>query len=134
MKIRPENITYLENHVKGFLNDITTLASRVKPAFVRIETSFQYPGVKIKKMAINKEANTISKMFLKMFQEDNNSVEQFDEFEIIFADKDGESHVFDLIKGKREIIVKIERKKAYTVTQYYNMILEKFNQFIATFK
>ncbi len=134
IKIRPQNITKLENEVKGFITDITTLGNKLKPNFVRVEAMFQTPGVKVRSEQLNKEANAMVKLFLKMFQKENFYIEQFEEFEIKFINKNGENDLFNLIKGKREIVVKVERDKHYTTTQYYEMILPEFDKFILTFK
>jgi hypothetical protein len=130
MKIKPENITKLENEVKGFITDITTLGQRLKPNFVRIEAMFQTPGGKVKVPKINKEANAMVKLFLKMFKKETDYIEQFEEFEIKFINKDGENDLFNLIKGKHEIVVIIEKDKHYTTTSYFKLILPKFDEFI----
>ncbi|MDB5115457.1 MAG: hypothetical protein JWQ79_949 [Mucilaginibacter sp.] len=134
IKIRPQNIAKLENQVKGFITDITTLGQRLKPNFIRVEAMFQTPGVKIKSLELNKEANAMMSLFLRMFQKDTYYIEQFEEFEIKFIDKDGKSDFFNLIKGKREITVIIDRDKHYSTTDYYNMILPEFEKFLLTFK
>lgn len=134
IKIRPQNVTKLENHVKGFITDITTLGQRLKPNFVRVEAMFQTPGSKVRSAELNKEANTMVALFLKMFQKDRYYIEQFEEFEIKFIDKDGKNDIFNLIKGKREITIIVDNDRHYSSTEYYDMILPEFEKFILTFK
>ncbi|MNL44698.1 hypothetical protein D3C87_1672900 [compost metagenome] len=48
--------------------------------------------------------------------------------------ENGEDEVFNLIKGKKEIAVKIERDKHPTTTQFYQLIENDFNTFIEKLK
>jgi hypothetical protein len=134
IKLRPANIAQMDNEIKGYIVEFANLHNRLKPNFIRIEASFQTPGVKVKSEHLNKEANNMFKALLRKFQEDDFHIDQFDEFEFKFVNKEGQDETFNLIKGKREIVVKIDRSAHTTTTKYYELIKPKFNSFIQTFK
>ncbi|HEY1060088.1 MAG TPA: hypothetical protein VGE44_00285 [Daejeonella sp.] len=130
IKLKPQNITQMDDDVKGYITEFANLGNRLKPKFVRIEAMFQTPGSKIKSQYLNKEANTMIRAFLNKFKTKPFHIDQFEEFEIKFVNQDGEDEIFNLIKGKREIVIKIERDKHYTQTQYYEFVEAEFDSFI----
>jgi hypothetical protein len=133
IKLRPQSITQMDNDIKGYIAEFANLGNRLKPNFIRIEAMFQTPGVKVKSEQVNKEANTMIRAFLKKFKDAPFHIDQFEEFEIKFVNKDGEDETFNLIKGKREIVVKVDRDAHMTTNKYYELIEAEFDKFIQTF-
>jgi hypothetical protein len=134
IKLRPQSIAQMDDDVKGYITEFANLGNKLKPKFIRIEAMFQTPGVKVKSEQLNKEANTMIKAFLTKFKTKPFHIDQFEEFEIKFVDKNGVDDTFNLIKGKREIVVKIERGRHMTTTKYYELIEPDFEKFIQTFR
>ena len=133
IKLRPQNIAQMDDDIKGYITEFANLGNKLKPKFIRIEAMFQTPGVKVKSEHLNKEANTMIRALLQKFQKEPFHIDQFEEFEIKFINKDGEDETFNLIKGKREITVKIDRDVHMTTTKYYDLIEADFSKFIETF-
>ncbi|MGN6178242.1 MAG: hypothetical protein ACTHNW_03620 [Mucilaginibacter sp.] len=135
IKLRPQSITQMDNDIKGgFITDFANMGNRLKPNFLRVEAMFQTPGTKVKSVHLNKEANSFIKMLLKKFQAEPFHIDQFEEFEIKFVNNEGQDEVFNLIKGKREISVKVNRTEHMTTTKYYNLIEADFDRFIQTLR
>ncbi|RFZ84121.1 hypothetical protein DYU05_00335 [Mucilaginibacter terrenus] len=135
IKLRPQSIAQMDDDIKsGLISDFANIGNRLKPSFIRIEAMFQTPGAKIKSEHLNKEANSFIKMLLKKFKEKPFHIDQFDEFELKFVNDEGENDVFNLIKGKREIVVQVDRTTHMTTTKYYNLIQAEFDQFIESFR
>ena len=68
--------------------------------------------------------------FLNKFKTKPFHIEQFEEFEIKFVNQDGEDEVFNLIKGKKEITIKVERDQHLTTTRLYELIEPDFDEFV----
>ncbi|NVM66838.1 hypothetical protein FHW88_005156 [Mucilaginibacter sp. SG538B] len=134
IKLRPQSIAQMDNDIKnGFISDFAVMAQRLKPTFMRVEAMFQTPGSNVKSKLLNKEATSFIKSLLKKCQDQPQHIDQIEEFEIKFVNQDGEDEVFNLIKGKREIVVKINRDEHMTTSKYYNLIEADFEAFIQTF-
>ncbi|MDN3549326.1 hypothetical protein [Mucilaginibacter aquaedulcis] len=134
IKLRPQSIAQMDDDIKGgFISDFSNMGNRLKPNFIRVEAMFQTPGAKVKSEHLNKEANTFIINLLKKCQAKPFHIDQFDEFEIKFVNKDGENETFNLTKGKREISVQINREEHMTTTKYYHLIEAHFDKFIETF-
>jgi hypothetical protein len=134
IKLRPQSIAKMDNDIKGYITDFANLGNRLKPQFIRIEAMFQTPGIKVKSDLLNVEANTMIRALLNKFRTKPDHIAKFDEFEIKFSNQNGEDEVFNLIKGRKEIIVNLERKTHYTTTQLYEVIEGDFNTFVDTLR
>jgi hypothetical protein len=132
MKLRPQSIEQLDVDMRGnFIEYFKNIGDKLKPQFIRIEAMYQTPGAKkIKSKLLNKEANSLIRSFLKKLSDKPEQIEQFEEFEVKFEDNEGKDFVFNLIKGKREILVKVDRKTRMTTSKFYDLVKEEFNKFV----
>ncbi len=129
-KIKPQNLTNLDNDVKGYISGISSLENRLKPKFIKVEAMYQTPGAKIKSNHLNKEANTLARLFLNKFKTRPFHIDNFEDFELKYINKDGEDAVFNLIKGKKEIVLETKKDQHLTTTDWYELIENKFDEFM----
>lgn len=129
-KIKPQNVTYLDNDVKGYMSGIANLGSRMQPKFIKVEAMYQTPGAKVKSTLLNKEANSLTRLLLNKFKTRPFHIEQFEDFEVKYINKDGEDAVFNLLSGKMEVIVETKKDEHLNTTQWYAKIESQFNDFI----
>lgn len=129
-KLKPDNITHLDNDIKGYITGVSNLGNKFKPKYIRVEAMFQTPGNKIKSQLVNNEATSFVRNIVKKIKSRPFNIEQFEDFELKYVNKDGEDAMFNLIKGKKEIIIETKRDEHLTTTQWYAKIEKYFNQFI----
>ncbi|WP_029283846.1 hypothetical protein [Pedobacter sp. R20-19] len=133
IKMRPKNVTYLDNEIKGYVSEFATIGQKLQPNFIRVEALFQTPGGKIISDELNVKANNMFMTFLKKFKSNPENISQFENFEVKFVNTDGEDDVFNLIKGKAELLVEIESLKQLTAKEWYELIEEKYADFIEVY-
>lgn len=133
VKMRPQRITQLDKDLVGsYFTGITTLAQRVKPKFIKLEASFQNPGGAVQSTELNKEGTGMVKILLERFLKSPYNIDCFDGFTVKYESTDGTEEVFNLLKGKKEIVKEIDLKKIKKKREFYDLIKEDFDQFMDT--
>src|SRR5690606_10411118 len=46
-KIKPQNVTYFDNDVKGYVSGVANLGNRMQPKFIKVEAMYQTPGSRV---------------------------------------------------------------------------------------
>jgi len=134
IKMQPQKIPQMDNDLKGYITDISTIGQRLKPKFIKIEALFQTPGSKIKSAELNKEANSMILNFLKKFKGRSFNIDCFENFEVKYEDKDGMEAFFTLLKSKKEIIKDIDLGSIRNTRQWYELIKDDFDEFMQPLK
>jgi hypothetical protein len=133
IKMRPQNVTYLDNELKGFVSEFATIGAKLQPNFIRVEALFQTPGGKTLGLEPNIKANNMFLTFLKKFKSNSDNIKHFEDFEVKFLNSEGEEDVFNLIKGKAELRLEIDSSKQLTAKEWYELIEEEYAEFIEVY-
>lgn len=135
VKIKPKNVSVVDKVLAGkYFSGITFLSTALKPKFIKLEALYQNPGNKVTSKEINKEANGFAKDFLTAFKQRPFNIDAFDNFVIKYQDNEGAEQVFNLLKGKKEIIKEIDAKTITKNRQIYEMIEQDFNEYMEELK
>ena len=132
IKARPQRLAYLNNQVKdSFVANMTALANTVEPKSMRVDAFFRERGNK-KDKKVNTSAVSFIKRALKAIKTDNNIIDDFDDFTLEFERNDGTEGVFNLIKGKKEIIVECPKKKRgqLDTKSLYLLVVDEFEKYL----
>lgn len=135
IKMAPQNITQLDNELSGYLTSISTMGAKLKPKFIKLEAMFQVSGKlgkKITSSELNTGANSMIKMFMQKFKSNPTNIDCFENFVVKYEDKDGNEEIFNLLKGKKELIKDVNVKKIKKERDLYELIEEDFKAFIET--
>jgi hypothetical protein len=130
IKIQPQKLAQLDTALVGqYFTGITSLGSRIKPKFIKLEAMFQTPGKLYVSSEIIKEANSMATQLLKAFKARPTNMDAFENFVIKYEDQEGKEEFFNLLKGKKEVIkhVNIKTLKA---RQWYELIESDLNEFV----
>lgn len=133
IKMAPQNITQLDNALSGYLTSISTIGQKLKPKFIKIEAMFQASGKSGKSIIsseLNTGANTMVKLFIEKFRSNPTNIDCFENFVVRYEDKDGQEEVFNLLKGKKELIKDVDLKKVKKERDLYELIEKDFDAFI----
>lgn len=133
-KLDPQNITYMDTELKGYYSAMSSIGNTLKPKFIKVETLFQTPGTKVKSKLLNKEANNMFKNILKTFRAKEHNIELFENFQVTYEDKEGTEQLFNLINGKKEILVKALPEDVRKTTQFFELVKDQFNDFVAKYR
>jgi hypothetical protein len=68
--------------------------------------------------------------FINKFKTRPTNIDAFDNFVVKYEDKDGNEELFNLLKGKKEIIKEIDLRKITKARHWYELIEPDFNDFI----
>lgn len=93
---------------------------------------YRLPGKSTSKKIINAEANSMVKNLLKGFKNRQENIDTFEDFVVIYEDKDGADQTFDLIKGKKEIVKDVDHSTVKSVRDWYQVIEHDFVEFLKT--
>lgn len=130
VKLQPQKLAQLDNGLKGqYFSGISTLGNLVNPKFIKLEAMFQTQGRQYASSEINRNANNMVKSFLQLFKEKPTNMDVFDNFVIKYEGKDGQEDVFNLVKGKKEI-VKYADVRQLKGRQWYELIEEDLTEFV----
>lgn len=130
IKLKPRNIAQMDNDIKGsYFLGMNNIGNMLKPKFLRVESYFQTPGKNDPKIEINKEANSMMFDLLSVFKKRPKNIGCFEDFVVKYENKDGQDAVFNLLKGKKEIVVEIDMNKI-TLKGMYDLIKLEFNDFV----
>ena len=132
LKMKPENITYIENDVKHYYTGMSSLQNALKPRFLEFKAFYQAPGSKSVAFVKNAEANGFFRNMLKVFVKNAEQENLFEHFEVDYQDKMGEDITFNLLKDKSGFEKEINFRVASNTTKVFNLILEDFNGFLSS--
>jgi hypothetical protein len=133
IKIQPQKLNKLDTAIVGqYFTSLTNLGNKIKPKFLKLEAMFQTQGKIIESKEINKEANTMVTNFLNMFKSKPANIDCFENFVVKYEGADGKEEVFNLLKGKKEIIKEVDISKPRNERQWYELIEPEFNEFVQT--
>lgn len=133
IKIQPQKLAKMDTELVGkYFLGLNNLGNYLKPKFIKLEAMFQTPGNKVKSSQINKEANGMVLDLLNKFKTRSYNIDCFDSFVIKYEDKDGQEEIFNLLKGKKEIIKEIDFNKITKSRDLYELIEKDFDEFMET--
>lgn len=132
IKIQPKNLDNLEMQYQGYFTEMRSFSKSLKPKFLKLEAMYRLPGKSTSKKIINAEANSMVKNLLKGFKNRQENIDTFEDFVVIYEDKDGADQTFDLIKGKKEIVKDVDHSTVKSVRDWYQVIEHDFVEFLKT--
>lgn len=133
IKIVPDDLSKLSTDVSNkYFTGMRTLASVLKPKFLRIEAYFQAPGGSVQSKGLNTSANNMIKDLLNRIKGNSLDIDAFKSFMFKFEDDDGKEDVFNLLSGKKEIILLIDLKTITKAREWYDLVKTELDQFIET--
>ncbi|PYF70580.1 hypothetical protein [Pedobacter nutrimenti] len=131
IKLQPKKLVHLDSDLTGsYLTGINSFGNLLKPKYIKLEAMYQSPGNTVTSTEINKEANGMIKTMLKRFKGRPFNIEAFESFVVKYEDKDGQEEVFNLLKGKKELVREVDLKKITKLRQWYELIETEFNEFV----
>lgn len=131
VKAQPSNLSHLDLDIRNkYFSSITSLGAQLKPKFVKVEALFQTPGSS-KPVPVNNEANNMINVLLRKFKARSFNVDSFENFVVKYESNSGEEKIFNLLKGKKEIIKEIDLEKVTRNRDWYDLIEGDFDSFIS---
>jgi len=131
IKIQPVKISQLDLEVQGeYFSGMNNIGNKLKPKFIKIEAMFQTPGSTVKSSQLNDPANKYVLGLIRKFKAKPLNIDCFENFVVKYEDNDGEENVFNLLKGKKEIIKEIDLNIPLKNKEWYQLIEEDFDEFI----
>lgn len=133
VKIQPKNLKQLDPDIQNrYFSGMNNIGQVLKPKFIRLEAYYQSPGKGIIGKEINTAANNMVIEMLNRFRGRSFNIDAFDAFQVKYEDKDGVEDVFNLLSGKKEIILNVDLKKVTRSKDWYDLIKNDFDNFIET--
>ncbi len=132
IKVQPKKLSGLDTDVVGqYFTSLSSFGQKIQPKFLKLEAMFQTQGRSIQSSTeINEEANKMIRNLLTRFKSKPYNIDCFENFVVKYEDKEGEEEVFNLLKGKKEIIVEIDLKTNRSERQWYELIEPELNNFV----
>lgn len=135
VKIQPQKLSKLDTTLHGqYYSGVSNLKQYVDPSFVKLELLFESSDKKYGSAQINKKGNTMFKKMLDAFNSDPVNMDVFENFVVRYEKEDGGEAVFNLLKGKKEIVKYIDPSKLSSNRAVYELISTDFDIFMQTFK
>jgi hypothetical protein len=132
VKVQPQKLSQLDPVLVGqYFTGISNLGQHVKPKFVKLEVMFQTPGKQYVSSQLNKEGNSMFTQLLNAFKTKPINMDAFEQFVVRYEDKHGKEEVFNLLKGKKELLKYIDGKISST-REWYQLIESDLDEFIQT--
>lgn len=133
IKVQPKNLNQLDTDIKNkYFSGMNSISQVLKPKFIRLEAYYQSPGKGILSNELNISANKMVIEMLNRFRGRKFNIDAFDSFQVKYEDKDGNEDVFNLLSGKKEIVLNVDLKKVTRSKDWYSLIENDFNHFIET--
>lgn len=133
IKIQPKNLNQLDPDLQNrYFSGMNNIGQVFKPKFIRLEAYYQSPGKGVTSRELNVPANKMVIEMLNRFRGRSFNIDAFDAFQVKYEDKDGNEEMFNLLSGKKEIILNVDLKKITRSKDWYGLIKEEFNNFIET--
>ncbi len=132
IKIVPQDLSKLTPDVSNkYFTGMRTLGAVLNPKFLRIEAYFQSPGGSIQSKVLNSSANNMVRDLLNRIKGNKLDIDAFKAFMFKYEDIDGNEELFNLLSGKKEIILEIDLKTIKSSRDWYYLIkpdLDKFTE------
>lgn len=133
VKVQPKKLAQLDTDIVGqYFTEMNTIGNNLKPKFLKLEALFQSPGRNVESSELNKSANTMIKTLLNRFNKKPQNIDAFENFVVKYENAEGEEEVFNLLKGKKEIIKSVNLKKIKKKREFYELIEADFDSFMDT--
>ena len=133
IKIQPKNLHQLDPDLQSkYFSGMNNIGQVLKPKFIRLEAYYQSPGKGITSRELNVPANKMVTEMLNRFRGRAFNIDAFDAFQVKYEDKEGNEEMFNLLSGKKEIILNVDLKKITRSKDWYALIQQEFNDFIET--
>lgn len=135
LKIQPQKLSKLDTILHGqYYSGVSNLKQYVDPSFVKLELLFESSEKKYASKEINKKGNTMFKKTLEFFNANPVNMDVFDNFVVRYEKEDGAEDIFNLLKGKKEIVKNIDPSNLSSNRAVYDLIKSDFNIFMETLK
>lgn len=132
IKIVPGDLSKLTPDVSNkYFTGMRTLSAVLDPKFLRIEAYFQSPGGSIQSKSLNTNANNMIKDLLNKIRGNRVDIDAFKAFMFKYEDKDGNEELFNLLSGKKEIILNVDLKKIKAAKDWYILVKPELDGFIS---
>lgn len=133
IKIQPKNLCQLDPDMQNkYFSGMNNIGQVYKPKFIRLEAYYQSTGKGISSNELNVPANKMVTEMLNRFRGRAFNIDAFDAFQVKYEDKDGNEAVFNLLSGKKEIVLNVDIKKVTRSKDWYALIENDFNNFMET--
>lgn len=134
IKIQPRNLAKMDTNLVGkYFTGINSFGNKLKPKYIKIEAMYQTPGNTVSSSEFNKEATSMVLDMVGRFKARPFNIDCFDNFVVKYEDKEGEEHLFNLLKGKAEIIKEVDMDTLTNRRKWYKLIEEDFDEFMINF-
>lgn len=131
IKIVPQDLSKLSTEVSNkYFSGMRTLGAVLNPKFLRLEAYFQSPGGSVQSKALNTNANNMVKDLLNRIKGNTLDIDAFKSFMFKFEDTEGKEEVFNLLSGKKEIVLEVDVKEVKGSKGWYALIKPEFDKFI----
>lgn len=132
VKVQPQKLASLDTAIVGqYFTGISNLGQFVNPQYVKLEVMFQTPGKKYQSSQVNRQANSMVSQILDAFKAKPTNMDAFENFVVKYENVDGKEDVFNLLKGKKEVIIYIDGSSNNT-RKWYEAIEADLDSFIQT--
>ena len=102
IKARPQRLNYLTQGISDpFVGNMNALAGSIKPKFLRVEAFFRERGQTSE--TSSSSGLKLVKRILSAIKNDNSIIDDFEDFNVTYENKNGFECVFQLLKGKHEL-------------------------------
>ena len=132
IKAKPNRLSYLYQGVGDpFISNMNALANTISPKSMRVNAFFREKGSETSTKK-NQKALSFIRKALYAFKKDNKVIEDFDDFYLEFEKQDGSEDIFNLTKGKQEIIIECSYKTPGNLDtrELFDKANVEFNQYI----
>jgi hypothetical protein len=134
IKVQPKKLAQLDMDLHGkYFTGISTIGQKLKPKFIKLEAMYQTPGKGIESSEINKEATSMVMEMIRKFKTRPFNIDAFENFVVRYEDKEGSTEIFDLLKGKAEIVKEIDMIELTSRRKWYELIEKDFDEFMVNF-
>ena len=131
IKIQPKNFIAMDKTLVGkYFTGLNNLGHLVRPKFLKLEALFQTPGRTYESSELNKEANNMFLDLLNSFKSRPHNIDCFDNFVVKYEDTDGKEEIFNLLKGKKEVVKEVDLNTIKKTRQWYELIEKEFDEFM----
>jgi len=131
LKIDPKEIQRLTPDVQNkYFSGLKTLNKVLEPKFFRVKAYFQAPGEQVESKSFNVSANNMIKDLLRRFKGNSLEIDAFKDFKFKFEDKEGNEEVFNLLSGKKEIVLLVDPNSTMTIKDWYELIKVELDTFV----
>ncbi|WP_425075949.1 hypothetical protein [Psychroserpens sp. S379A] len=135
IKVQPKNFSKMDTVLIGqYYSQMNQLGNELKPETLKLEASFYTPGKTVRSNELNKHANNWILDMLKTFRGRAFHIDLFDNFVVEYEDKQGLDQIFNLLKGKKEIIKEIEIDTIKRSMDWYELIKDDFDEFVREYE